>query len=205
MQAERQDRDAENYRQNEERRTAAPVTYLDGLVLGAYYSVLAMLTLFALHRLSLVYLRRKHSQGIVPAPAAMSRFPSITVQLPLYNEPAVSVRALQAAAALCYQGDLRIQLLDDSTDETTALVAERAAQLQSEGIQIDHIRRQTRDGFKAGALSHGMRRSDSELFLVLDATSSQLSEKLFGKDREIKALLVSDRDAVTNVLLSCVS
>ncbi|HVT03590.1 MAG TPA: glycosyltransferase [Thermoanaerobaculia bacterium] len=147
----------------------APVTYLDGLVLSAYYSVLAMLTLFALHRLSLVYLRRKHSQGIVPAPAAMSRFPSITVQLPLYNEPAVSVRALQAAAALCYQGNLRLQLLDDSTDETTALVAERAAQLQSEGIQIDHIRRQTRDGFKAGALSHGMRRSDSELFLVLDA------------------------------------
>lgn len=145
------------------------MTYLDSIVLAAYYSVLVLLTLFALHRLSLVYLRRKHREGIVPAHGALSRFPSVTVQLPFYNEPAVSVRALRAAAALCYPGRLKIQVLDDSNDETTGLLAAAITTLRSDGISIDHIRRQSRTGFKAGALAHGMSSCDEELFLVLDA------------------------------------
>jgi len=99
----------------------------------------------------------------------MSRWPSVTVQLPLYNEPAVAVRALRAAAALQYQGELRIQLLDDSTDETADLLAREIAILQNEGLTVSHVRRQHRQGFKAGALAHGSHESDSEFFLILDA------------------------------------
>jgi cellulose synthase/poly-beta-1,6-N-acetylglucosamine synthase-like glycosyltransferase len=91
------------------------------------------------------------------------------VQLPLFNEANVAERLIDAAAAIEYDGALTIQLLDDSTDETSDLVAARVAYWRARGIDIEHVRRATRDGYKAGALAHGMARSASELFAVFDA------------------------------------
>jgi len=91
------------------------------------------------------------------------------VQLPLYNEPNVAARLVDAAAQLEYDGALDIQLLDDSTDATSAIVAARVERWQSRGVRIAHLRRASREGFKAGALAEGMRRSDAELFAVFDA------------------------------------
>jgi cellulose synthase/poly-beta-1,6-N-acetylglucosamine synthase-like glycosyltransferase len=88
----------------------------------------------------------------------------VTVQLPLYNEPNVAARLIDAVAALEYEGPLEIQVLDDSTDATSAIVAQRIA-----GTGIRHIRRETREGYKAGALAHGMSLSEAELFAVFDA------------------------------------
>jgi len=62
-----------------------------------------------------------------------------------------------------------VQVLDDSTDETPSIVAERVAHWRARGVRVAHIRRTSRDGYKAGALAHGLRISDAELFAVFDA------------------------------------
>ncbi len=96
-------------------------------------------------------------------------FPPLTIQLPLYNEPNVAARLLDAVAAIEYPGMLDIQVLDDSTDDTPAIVAERVAAMRERSIAVEHVRRDSREGYKAGALAHGMSRSASELFAVFDA------------------------------------
>jgi cellulose synthase/poly-beta-1,6-N-acetylglucosamine synthase-like glycosyltransferase len=87
----------------------------------------------------------------------------------VYNEPNVVERLIDAAARLDYPGVLEIQLLDDSTDETTAIAAQRIAEWATRGVTIAHVRRGTREGFKAGALAHGMTLTSAELFAVFDA------------------------------------
>jgi cellulose synthase/poly-beta-1,6-N-acetylglucosamine synthase-like glycosyltransferase len=139
----------------------------DVAVLTLYYVTLGVLTLLALHRLHLVRLRRRTHPP--PAPAACRDWPHVAVQLPLYNEPGVAIRLLDAVASMRYPGAVSIQVIDDSTDGTTALVAGRVAALEREGRTIRHIRRGTRDGYKAGALAHGSRDTDARLFAVFDA------------------------------------
>src|SRR5436853_2429015 len=135
----------------------------DVAVLVVYYFALAVLTLYSVHRFYLVRLRRRHAAPR-DEPPAPSRWPSVTIQLPLYNEPNVVARLIEAAAAIEYDGELTIQVLDDSTDETSRIIDEHPRR-----DRIQHIRRKSRDGFKAGALAHGMSLSDAELFAVFDA------------------------------------
>lgn len=94
----------------------------------------------------------------------------VTVQLPLFNEKYVAERLLRRAAALDYPTEkLDIQVLDDSTDETTTLVAGLVAELQEKGMTISHLQRTERQGFKAGALAAGLNRCRGELVAVFDA------------------------------------
>jgi cellulose synthase/poly-beta-1,6-N-acetylglucosamine synthase-like glycosyltransferase len=134
----------------------------EAAILTLYYLVLSVLAVYSVHRFYLVRLRRRSPE---PRRVQSPSYPPLTIQLPLYNEPNVAARLLDAVARLHYPGELTIQVLDDSTDETTAIVAAAA---QCDG-RIAHIRRETRDGFKAGALAHGLRLSDSALFAVFDA------------------------------------
>ena len=136
----------------------------------SYFVVLLGLSLYGLHRYVIVYLffkNRKH------APRPLGQFkdlPRVTVQLPVYNEIYVVERLLNAVAALDYPRDLlQVQLLDDSTDETTAVAAEKVAQLKRAGLDIELIHRADRTGFKAGALSNGLRSCTGEYILILDA------------------------------------
>jgi len=135
-------------------------------VLTLYYLVLGALGVYSLHRFYLVRLRRR-----TPEPPHVTReeFPPLTIQLPLYNEPNVAARLLDAVAAIEYRGALDIQVLDDSTDDTPRIVGERVAAMRARGIAVEHIRRPLREGYKAGALAHGLSRSSSELFAVFDA------------------------------------
>ena len=104
-----------------------------------------------------------------PTPS-LSQWPAVTVQLPLYNEAYVAGRLIDAVAAVEYPRDkLRIQVLDDSTDRTTQLVARKLAELESRGYRTQHLRRRNRDGFKAGALAAGVKQCDSEYIAILDA------------------------------------
>lgn len=141
----------------------------DIFIIVAYYSVLVALATYGMHRFHLVRLLRRHGAGTDPIPHALGNWPDVTVQLPAYNEPHVVERLLEAAARLEYPGRLEIQLLDDSTDETTELAARRIADLRANGAVIHHIRRADRSGFKAGALSAGLSQTGSELFVVFDA------------------------------------
>ncbi len=140
---------------------------LERAVLISYYAVLLTVTLYAVHRSHLVALRRR-----TPLPKPQSGehpWPSVTVQLPLFNEPTVAARVIEAAAALEYPGEIDIQVLDDSTDETVQVVEGVVARLRRMGIRIEHIRRESREGYKAGALAFGMTRSAGELFAIFDA------------------------------------
>ncbi len=97
-------------------------------------------------------------------------WPHVTVQLPLYNEAAVAGRLIDAVAAMDYPRDkLLIQVLDDSTDLTVQLVARKLAALNARGFHVQHNRRANRDGFKAGALAEGLRRSTSRYVAIFDA------------------------------------
>ena len=96
--------------------------------------------------------------------------PIVTVQLPIYNELYVVQRLIDAVAALDYPKDkLEIQVLDDSNDETVQLIADKVAEHQEKGIWIKHVRRDNRQGFKAGALAYGLQISHGEFVAIFDA------------------------------------
>ena len=102
--------------------------------------------------------------------AAAPNAPLVVSQIPIYNEMNVAVRVLEAACRMRYApGRHAVQVLDDSTDETRALVDRTAARLRMQGHDITVVRRAGRDGFKAGALAHGVRASKAELFAIFDA------------------------------------
>jgi cellulose synthase/poly-beta-1,6-N-acetylglucosamine synthase-like glycosyltransferase len=94
----------------------------------------------------------------------------VCVQVPVYNERYVAERVLDAVCAIDWPADrLEVQVLDDSDDETTAIVATRAAMWRTKGLQVTHIRRGTRAGYKAGALAYGLTRTDAPFIAIFDA------------------------------------
>src|SRR5207249_1303667 len=105
-----------------------------------------------------------------PTPAPPAVWPTVTVQLPLYNERYVARRLIEAVGQLDYPVDrLEIQVLDDSTDETTAVVARAVTQLRSRGLTVTHLRRSERTGFKAGALEAGLKEARGDFLAIFDA------------------------------------
>jgi len=97
-------------------------------------------------------------------------WPSVLVQLPIFNERYVIERLIDAAVALDYPADqLTIQVLDDSTDETSALARMRVAYHQARGRRVTYLHRTERTGFKAGALANGLTISPAEYVTVFDA------------------------------------
>lgn len=145
---------------------------MSALIWSTYLGALCLLGLYGLHRLSLV-LRAVRPERRPSASSGESKDalpPFVTVQLPLFNERAVAARVIAAAAALDWPRDrLEIQVLDDSTDDTAALCAAACARWRAAGIDIVHLHRTTRTGWKAGALEAGRQRARGELILVLDA------------------------------------
>ncbi|MEX2466282.1 MAG: glycosyltransferase [Gemmatimonadota bacterium] len=96
--------------------------------------------------------------------------PTVTVQIPLYNERTSAEQIIRAAAALDYpRGRFDIQVLDDSTDETSEIVAAVVEDVRSEGVRIEHVRRTHRTGYKAGALGEGLERSNADFVALFDA------------------------------------
>ncbi len=139
------------------------------LLLALYLLCVGLLALYALGQAVLLaqYLRLRGRQPAVPAP---DEWPLVCVQLPIYNEQHVALRLLKAVTQFDYPRDkLHIQLLDDSTDETPALLAEQVKALRAQGWQIDHLRRASRAGYKAGALAHGLRHTRAAYVAVFDA------------------------------------
>jgi cellulose synthase/poly-beta-1,6-N-acetylglucosamine synthase-like glycosyltransferase len=102
--------------------------------------------------------------------AAAERLPVVTTQLPIFNERNVVERLIAAVAGMHYPpGRHEIQVLDDSTDDTRQLVARMVAELRARGVDIVHLTRATREGFKAGALREGLARCRGELTAIFDA------------------------------------
>ncbi|MCA9828670.1 MAG: glycosyltransferase family 2 protein, partial [Nitrosopumilus sp.] len=96
--------------------------------------------------------------------------PSITIQLPIYNEKYVAKRLIDAVCLLDYPKDkMRIMVCDDSDDDTVELLGNVVDHYLKQGFQIEHVRRGTRKGYKAGALKHAMQTTDTELVAIFDA------------------------------------
>ena len=133
-----------------------------------YLAALGLLAVYAAHRVVLVVraARRRPS----PPQALPDTLPIVTVQLPIYNERAVAVRVIAAAAALDWPRDrLELQVLDDSTDDCRALCAAEVAAWRGRGVDVVHLHRTDRVGWKAGALEAGRAVARGSLHAVFDA------------------------------------
>ncbi len=109
--------------------------------------------------------RRRQPKAIPP-----QHWPSVTVQLPVYNERLVVEDLLRAVGELDYPRDLlEVQVLDDSTDETTAIVEREVDRLRAEGLIVSLLHRQHRAGYKAGALAEGLKQASGEFLAIFDA------------------------------------
>ncbi len=135
--------------------------------ISAYLLLLAVLSAIAVHRLILAFGARRIRPEIGKDPEL---WPTVLVQVPLYNERYVAERVIDAVCHLDYPaGRLSIQVLDDSTDGTSPIVAEVVDRWIERGVNIEHVRRGHRHWYKAGALAAGLARSDAELVAVFDA------------------------------------
>jgi cellulose synthase/poly-beta-1,6-N-acetylglucosamine synthase-like glycosyltransferase len=107
----------------------------------------------------------------LPAPVVSEAgLPHVLVQIPVFNEPAMVADCLRSAAALDWPREkLHLQLLDDSTDETTAIANAVVWELRWQGYDISHLRRAGRQGYKAGALAAGLAHSNAPYVAILDA------------------------------------
>ena len=168
------------------------IDLLSVVAVSLYAGVLVLLLPFASHRVLLLFLSRRSARGATgaagptpgepptpgapprpgepPTPGAPPTSAAVTVQLPVFNEKHVVERLIDAACRLRHPAaHLQIQVLDDSTDETTALAQRRARQWRKRGVDVHVIHRTDRTGYKAGALATGLDAAIGEFVLILDA------------------------------------
>jgi cellulose synthase/poly-beta-1,6-N-acetylglucosamine synthase-like glycosyltransferase len=134
-----------------------------------YVAAAILLTVYALNSwiLSALFLRHRKES---PPPPPSGRFPKVTVQLPIFNEALVVKRLVEAAARLAWPHDrLQIQILDDSTDDTTAIAQACVDAYRAQGLQVELVHRTERHGFKAGALKEGLKSASGEFIAIFDA------------------------------------
>ncbi|GAB4288406.1 MAG: glycosyltransferase [Ignavibacteriaceae bacterium] len=143
---------------------------MDDIVLVGYFLSLSILFIFGLHGFIMLYYHRKYRNVTHKQKDETDTNSIVTIQLPLYNEMYVVERLIEATCAMEYPKDkIEIQVLDDSTDQTTEIAAKIVAEKQKEGFDIQHIRRGSREGFKAGALKEGMKTAKGEYIAIFDA------------------------------------
>ncbi len=140
------------------------------LILVLYFFVLSILAIYGWHRYYLVYLYMKN-KGNAPAPLPEPGvLPPVTVQLPIFNEMYVADRLITAVCEMDYPRELlEIQVLDDSTDETTAIAELAVRRHAARGFNITYLHRVDRIGYKAGALEAGLKESTAPYIAIFDA------------------------------------
>ena len=147
---------------------------LETIVITVYSIALVLIFLYALAQLNLLlnYLRARKKEDTCPKFDLTNpdETPHVTIQLPVYNEMYVMERLLNCMAEIDYPKDkLEIQVLDDSTDESFESTATQIKELQATGLDIKHVTRENREGFKAGALKEGLKTARGEFVAIFDA------------------------------------
>src|SRR5262249_7714004 len=147
---------------------------LHTLLCVLYFTVLLGLSAYGLHRLHLVILCWRHRRAFehvaIPPAGDHDDLPVVTIQLPLFNESTAATRLVDAAFSIGYPRDkLEMQVLDDSTDETQAIVRAHVALARERGVDAVYLHRTDRTGYKAGALDAGLRVAKGSLIAVFDA------------------------------------
>ncbi|NES18327.1 MAG: glycosyltransferase [Symploca sp. SIO3E6] len=140
-------------------------------ILVIYFVCLLLIFLHSLVQVHLVYhylkwqRLKKHNKILT-----LQEFPLVTIQLPIYNELYVAERLINAIASLDFPKDrLEIQVIDDSRDETPQIIAAQIQDLKNQGINITHLQRPTRIGYKAGALAYGLEIAKGDYLAIFDA------------------------------------
>jgi cellulose synthase/poly-beta-1,6-N-acetylglucosamine synthase-like glycosyltransferase len=144
----------------------------DWTIIILYFTILTLLAILGIYRLRMVYQfwRYRHIKPQPKGSFTEQELPSITVQLPLYNELYVVERLLESVTRLDYPRHLlEIQVLDDSTDETGKIAAAAVEMYREQGFDIHYIHRHERIGYKAGALENGLRQAKGQLIAIFDA------------------------------------
>lgn len=142
------------------------------IILVVYGFCLVMIFYYSVVQLSLaISYRRSKKKGLPPIPSFdLASAPKVTVQLPMYNEMYVAERIIETTAKFNYPKDkLQIQVLDDSTDETKDIIARKVAEIAAQGVNIQHVHRVDRTGYKAGALDAAMGQVEGEFIAIFDA------------------------------------
>jgi cellulose synthase/poly-beta-1,6-N-acetylglucosamine synthase-like glycosyltransferase len=164
--------------------------FFDFAIMLPYFLVLVILSLYGIHRYTLVYNFFKYRDRTPERAPEPAEWPKVTIQLPIYNERYVIERLVEAVAQFDYPREqLEIQVLDDSTDETQSIAracVERYAQL---GLPISYHHRDNREGFKAGALQEGLKTARGEFIAIFDADFLPAADFL----RRTVPYLVADR------------
>ncbi|RAJ13690.1 cellulose synthase family protein [Arenibacter echinorum] len=168
------------------------VTYF---IIAIYSISLLLIFFYSLAQLNLLvnYLGYKRRNKEAPKFNLLDpkEIPFVTIQLPIYNEEYVVERLLENISKIEYpKSKLEIQVLDDSTDDSVHDTAKRIKALQETGLDIQHIRRTNRQGYKAGALKEGLDKAKGEFIAIFDADflpSSDWLKKtvIYFKDQEI--------------------
>jgi len=144
------------------------------ILITIYVIAALLLAIYAFNAwlLTGLYLKQQLSSPEISTAGAKKEvtLPSVTVQLPLFNEVFVVERLIDAIVRLDYPPHLlQIQVLDDSIDETTELARIRVEAYQQLGVNIEFIHRADRTGFKAGALKNGLTSATGEFIAIFDA------------------------------------
>lgn len=147
---------------------------LEWICIVVYSASLIMILFYSFSQLNLLinYLKaqKKESTCCLMRLDQESELPLVTIQLPVFNELYVMERLLDNMALIKYPKEkLEIQVLDDSTDESVEITASKVTMLKELGFDIEHIRREDRSGFKAGALKEGLRIAKGDFIAIFDA------------------------------------
>ncbi len=147
---------------------------LETTIIVIYSVALLLIFMYALAQLNLLfnYLSSKKETDSCEKfdLSNPNEIPYVTIQLPVYNEMYVMDRLLDNIAEIDYPKDkLEIQVLDDSTDETIESTKAHVEKIQATGIDIKHITRVDRTGFKAGALKAGLKTAKGDFIAIFDS------------------------------------
>lgn len=143
---------------------------LKGIILASYATILSILATYVFHVLLMIFFYRRAKDRKPKVNKGVERFPLVTIQLPVYNEQYVIERLIRSVCDLDYPRDrLEVQILDDSTDETTEIAGRLVEEYRFRGYDIKLYHRENRVGYKAGALRFGLDRAKGEFIAIFDA------------------------------------
>jgi cellulose synthase/poly-beta-1,6-N-acetylglucosamine synthase-like glycosyltransferase len=147
------------------------LAWFDWAMLIPYFSVLGILSVYGVHRYEMIRTYFKYRKNATKQAAArLEKLPPVTVQLPIYNERYVVERLIEETVKIEYPKELlQIQVLDDSTDDTSPFAEALVERYQALGYPIEYHHRANRHGFKAGALQEGLKTAIGEFIAVFDA------------------------------------
>jgi cellulose synthase/poly-beta-1,6-N-acetylglucosamine synthase-like glycosyltransferase len=147
------------------------LSWFDLSLLVPYFGVLAILSVYGLHRYDIIRTYFKYRNNAAQEPVRrFDQLPRVTIQLPIFNERYVIERLIDEVTKIEYPRELlQIQVLDDSTDDTHAYAEGLCERYRTLGFPIEYHHRSERQGFKAGALAAGLNTATGEFVAVFDA------------------------------------